>query len=126
MTPALAAADVAAPLTVWALNMPVSIPGDFSYLARVEEVTGLCGYHCQEQFHLFRVSLPKTPRLRLICPKSVLGSSLAKSADREGRVKARIIASFQVMSRRVRALDGPMSTPKSSTRDTSHVASYHG
>jgi hypothetical protein len=48
VTPTLAAADVAAPLTEWALNMPLSIPAfssnDFSHLAKVEELTGLCGF----------------------------------------------------------------------------------
>ena len=38
---------MATPLTKWALNMPVSMPAlpsmDFSHLARVEELTGLCG-----------------------------------------------------------------------------------
>ena len=47
VTPAMAAADVVAPLTEWALNMPVSMPVfsimDFSHLAKVEELTGLCG-----------------------------------------------------------------------------------
>ena len=47
VTPALAAAEVAAPLTEWALNMLVSMPAfsimDFSHLAKVEELTGLCG-----------------------------------------------------------------------------------
>ena len=48
VTPVLAAADVAAPLTEWALNMPVSMLAlssrDFSHLANVEEQIGLCGF----------------------------------------------------------------------------------
>ena len=47
VTPALAAADITASLTEWALNMPVSMPAfpsrDFSHLANVEELTGVCG-----------------------------------------------------------------------------------
>ena len=47
VTPAFAAAGVVAPLTEWALKMPVSITTcssrDFSHLAKVEEQTGLCG-----------------------------------------------------------------------------------
>ena len=48
VTPALAAADAEAPLTKWTLKMPVSMPAfsssDFSHLANVEELTGLCGF----------------------------------------------------------------------------------
>ena len=48
VTPAIAAADVAAPLTEFTLNMPVWIPvfsrKDFSHLGNVEELTGLCGF----------------------------------------------------------------------------------
>ena len=46
VTPTLKAAKVAAPLIEWALKMLVSMPAfssmDFSHLAMVEELTGLC------------------------------------------------------------------------------------
>ena len=48
VTPAFAAADAAAPLTEWALKIAVSMPAlfsrDFSHLAKVEELIGLCGF----------------------------------------------------------------------------------
>ena len=45
VTPAFAAADVAAPLTEFTLNMPVWIPVfSRSHLGKVEELTGLCGF----------------------------------------------------------------------------------
>ena len=48
VTPAFAAADAAAPLTEWALKIAVLMPAllskDFSHLANVEELIGLCGF----------------------------------------------------------------------------------
>ena len=53
VTPCIAAAEVLALLTEWALNMLVSIPADsiisFNHLAMVGDETGWCGLMRDEQ-----------------------------------------------------------------------------